>query len=222
MSVSTSDLALGQVVTGFSFPVAALYTHTGTTVTYSSGQDLARGVKIDPQIETGGEDNSFYANNRAAESAQKRFRRGTLNLTVDGLLVTAEKMIMGLATGSVSTVTVGTGGSAVSYDMVDYGDAQSIPYVGVGAVVRSQSNGMELFRAVVYPKVRFDQFALPAETQGEEIDWQTTELSAQISRDDSANHNWQRVSEVMSTELEAYNVVRSVLGMTVATALPQT
>ena len=222
MAVSTSDLALGQVVTGFSFPVAAVYSHTGTTVTYSSGQDLARGVKIDPQIETGGDNNALYANNRAAESAQRRFQRGTLNLTVDGLLVTAEKMLMGLGTGSVSTVTVGSGGSAVSYDMVDYGDAQEIPYVGVGAVVRSQSNGIELFRAVVYPKVRFDQFAIPAETQGEEIDWQTTELSAAISRDDSANHNWQRVSEVVSSELEAYNVVRTVLGMTVATALPQT
>lgn len=218
MAINTADLASGQVVTGFSYPVVALYSlNTAGTVVYSSGRDLARGVKIDPQLETTDDDNSFYANNRVAETAQRRFRSGTLGLTVDGLLIDSEKLIMGLSTGAVSTVTVGTGKTVT---MIDYGDAQDIPYVGVGAVVRSQSNGVELYRAVVYPKVRFEQFALPAETQGEEIDWQTTELSAKISRDDTSNHNWQRVSEVLETELEAYNTVRVLLGLAAAAALP--
>ena len=217
MAINPADLASGQVVTGFSYPVVALYgVNTGGTVTYSSGRDLARGVKIDPQIETSDDDNTFYANNRSAETAQRRFRSGTLGLTVDGLLIDSEKLIMGLSTGAASTVSVGT----ATVNMTDYGDAQDIPYVGVGAVVRSQSNGVELFRAVVYPKVRFEQFALPAETQGEEIDWQTTELSAKISRDDTSNHNWQRVSELLETELEAYNTVRVILGLAVAAALP--
>ena len=220
MAINPSDLASGQVVTGFSYPVVALYSiNTSGNVVYSSGRDLARGVKIDPQVETAGDDNTFYANNRAAETAQRRFKSGTLGLTVDGLLIDSEKLIMGLSTAAVSTVTVSTGSTVT---MTDYGDAQEIPSVGVGAVVRSQSNGVELFRAVVYPKVCFDQFALPAETQGEDIDWQTTELSAQISRDDTANHNWQRVSEVLETELQAYNTVRVILGLTAVAALPTT
>lgn len=218
MAINTADLASGQVVTGFSYPVVALYSlNTAGTVVYSGGRDLARGVKLDPQLETTDDDNSFYANNRVSETAQRRFRSGTLGLTVDGLLIDSEKLIMGLSTGAVSSVTVSTGKTVT---MTDYGDAQDIPYVGVGAVVRSQSNGVELYRAVVYPKVRFEQFALPAETQGEEIDWQTTELSAKISRDDTSNHNWQRVSEILETELEAYNTVRVILGLAAAAALP--
>lgn len=222
MAMDLSALAAGQVVTGFSFPVVALYNNNGGAVTYSGGMDLARGVKIDPQLETADDAKVFYTNNRASETAQKKFRGGTLNLTVDGLLTAAEKLIMGLDSEAESTVTVGTGTSTVSVTMTDYGDAQDIPYVGVGVVVRSQSNGVELFRAVVYTKVRFEQFALPAETQGEEIDWQTTELSGKLNRDDTENHNWQRVSEILETELEAYNVVRAVLGLSVAEALPTT
>lgn len=222
MAIDPTSLAKGQVVTGFSFPVVALYSNTGGAVSYSSGMDLARGVSISPDLDTASDDNVFYANNRAAESAQRKFVGGTLNLTVDGLLLAAEKLIMGLGADAVSSVTVGTGTGAVTVAMTDYGDAQEIPYVGVGAVVRSQSNGVELFRAVIYTKVRFEQFALPAETQGEEIDWQTTELSGKLSRDDTANHNWQRVSEILETELEAYNAVRAVLGLEPVAALPST
>lgn len=220
MSINASDLAVGQVVTGFSCPIVAKYTYSSGEVSYSNGMDLARGVKVDPQIETGGKENVFYANNRAAESAQKRFKNGTLGLTVDGLLRASENLIMGLGSAATSSVTVGTGGTVATYTMTDYGDDQEIPYVGVGVVVRSQSNGIEMFRAVVYPKVRFDQFTVPAETQGEDIDWQTTELSGQLNRDDTSKHNWQRVSEPVETELAAYNIARSVLNMTAATALP--
>ncbi len=222
MAINPSDLANGQVVTGFSFPVVAIYNNNNGAVSYTYGMDLARGVKLDPQLETTDDSNAFYANNRTAETAQRRFRAGTLKLTVDGLLVDAEKLIMGLGSGSVGSVTVGTGSSAVTVATTDYGDAQDIPYVGVGAIVRSQSNGVELFRAVVYPKVRFEQFSITAQTQGEEIDWQTSELSAKISRDDTSNHNWQRFSEVLETELEAYNAVRAMLGLSVAAALPTT
>lgn len=214
MALDPSTLANGQVVTGFSYPVVAKYTNSGSSVTYSSGQILARGVSIEPDVQTGGDENVFYADNRTAESAQKRFQLGTLKLTVDGLLRSAEDLIMGL--GDPVNVTVGT----ATVKVTGYGDGQQIPYCGVGAVVRSQSNGIELFRAVVYPKVRFAQFAVKAATQGEDIDWQTTELEAQISRDDTGAHNWQRYSEILETELEAYNAVRVMLGLTVTTELP--
>ena len=39
-------------------------------------------------------------------------------------------------------------------------------------------------------------------------------------RDDTPAHNWQRVSELLETELEAYNVVRAALGLTPVAALP--
>lgn len=218
MAINPANLAAGQVVTGFSCPVVAKYSNSGSAVSYSDGMDLARGVSMDPDVETTSDENVFYANNRSAESAQGRFKAGTLKLTVDGLLTAAEKLIMGLGTAATSTVTV----SSTTVNVVDYGNAQQIPYVGVGAVVRSQSHGTEMFRAIVYPKVRFAQFAVKAETAGDDIDWQTTELEAQISRDDSAKENWMRCSEPLETELEAYNAVRVMLGMQEAAALPVT
>lgn len=211
-----TKFAAGQVVTGFSFPVVALYQNNGGAVSYTNGMDLARGVSVDPDIETTGDDNDFNANNRASESAPKRFRRGTLALVVDGVLRAAEQMIMGIPDADISTVTVGES----EVEFTDYGDAQKIPYVGVGVIVRSMSNGVEIFRPWVYPKLRFAQFVVPAATEEDDIDWQTTDLEATILRDDTAKHNWQRVGQPLATELEAYNAIRAVLGMSLATELP--
>lgn len=212
--MAVTGLANGAVITGFGFPVVATYSATGTTVTYSNGQDLARGVSVSTSIETLGEDNVFYANNEAAEVAPLRFRRGTATLTVDGLLVAAEKLILGLP--NARSLTVGSDTVA----MEDYGDDQQIPYCGVGYVIRRQSAGVEFYQGVVYTKTRFSQFEPSAETQGEDIDWQTTELEATLLRDDSAKHNWKSVTEPLDTALEAYNAVRVSLGMSVATELP--
>lgn len=211
-----SKFAAGQVVTGFSFPVVALYQNSGGTVSYTNGMDLARGVSVDPDIETTGDDNDFGANNRAAESAPKRFRRGTLALTVDGVFRAVEHLIMGIPEADITTVAVGES----EVEFTDYGDAQDIPYVGVGVIVRSMSNGVEIFRPWIYPKLRFAQFTVPAATEEDDIDWQTTDLEATILRDDTAKHNWQRVGQPLATELEAYNAIRTVLGMSIATELP--
>lgn len=201
------DFAAGKVVTGFSKPYVALYSASGGNVTYTSGQELARGVSVEPEIETTGDDNTFYANNMAAESAPQRFRGGTLTLTVDGLLVAAEKLIMGITASS--TVEVGS----TQATLHDYDDTQKIPYMGVGFIVRYMSNGITSFVPHIYTKARFAQFTVGAATEEDEIDWQTTELSASLHRDDSPKHRWQRVGEDYETELDAENVLRVVLGM---------
>ena len=212
--MAVTGLASGAVITGFGYPVVAKYAASGSTVTYSNGQDLARGVSVSTSIETLGEDNIFYANNEAAEVAPLRFRRGTATLTVDGLLVAAEKLILGLP--NARSLTVGSG----TVSMEDYGDDQEIPYCGVGYVIRRQSAGVEYYQGVVYTKARVSQFEPGAETQGEDIDWQTTELEATLLRDDTSKHNWKSVSEPLATALEAYNAVRVSLGMSPAADLP--
>lgn len=203
-----SNFAVGKVVTGFSCPYVALYSANGGNPTYSQGMRLARGVGINPEIETQGEDNVFYADNAAAEAAPQRFRRGTVTLTVDGLLRKAEDLIMGLT--ARSTVKVG----AETANLYDYDDTQNIPYVGIGAVVRYMSNGIESFVPHIYTKARFAQFTVPANTEEEDIDWQTTALSAVLNRDDSPRHKWQRVGDGFGTQTEAENVIRAVFGMT--------
>lgn len=213
--MAVSGLAQGAPITGFSYPVVAKYAASGGTVSYSDGMILARGVSVAPSIETsGGEDNIFYANNGAAEQAQARFRRGTATFTVDGLLAAAERLILGLP--AAGSTTVGSGTVAVTA----YGDNQDIPYTGVGYVIRRMSAGVVFYQAVVYPKVRFAQFTPGAATEADDIDWQTTEIEATLLRDDSSNHDWQKVSEPLETELEAYNTVRVLLGLAVATAVP--
>ena len=172
-------MAAGKVCTGFSKPYVALYSESSGTISYTSGQQLARGVDVTIEPETG-DDNDFYADNVKAESAGKKFTGGTLTLTVDGLLVAAEKLIMGLPTPS-------------SGDWIPYDDDQSVPYVGVGFIARYMSGGVESFAPVVLVKCMFNQVQVSAATQEEEIDWQTQELSASIYRGDDAKHTWKYV-----------------------------
>lgn len=199
--------AAGKVGTGFCCPYVALYSANGGNPSYSEGMRLARGVSVSPDINVQGEDNNFYADNITAESAPMRFRSGTTALTVDGLLRKAENFIMGL--NATSNVKVGE----ATETLYDYDDRQKIPYVGIGFVVRYMSNGIESFVPVIYCKARFAQFAVSAATEEDDIDWQTTELSATLMRDDSAKHRWQRVGGSQETQIAAENVIRAVFGM---------
>lgn len=216
--MALAGLANGAVTTGFRYPVVAKYNNNGGTVSYSDGRDLARGVSMDVDIEVYGENNVFYANDGAAEEAKPKFKRGTVNLTVDGLFRASEDLILGSLT--TESVAVGTGTGAATVSVSDNDDDQEIPYVGYGVVLRRQSAGVEFFQGLVYPKTRFNQFAPSAETQGEEIDWQTTDLSAALLRDDTPKHKWQRLTEPLATDLEAYNAVRVMLDMSVAAQVP--
>lgn len=192
-------MAAGKVCTGFSKPYVALYSATGTTISYTSGQVLARGVDVSIEAESS-DDNNFYADNVLAESAGKKFTSGTVTLTVDGLKTAAEKMIMGLPTG--------TG------DWMDYGDDQEIPYVGIGFLARYMSDGVESWTPIVLVKCMFNEIGTSAATQEDEIDWQTQELSASIHRGDDANHNWKSVGTTeYTTEAAAEAALKTKLGI---------
>lgn len=192
--------AAGKVLTGFSLPYVALYAHSGTTVSYSSGQKLARGVSVSIEPESGDE-NNFYADNIAAESSPGVFTNGTVTLTVDGLLAAAEKLIMGLPT-------------ADQQGFMHYGDGMAIPYVGIGFVCRYQSDGVTTFTPVILRKCRFTSPGTEANTQEEEIDWQTQELSAAILRDDSATHDWKYVGGDESSESAAEAKIKTAFSIT--------
>ena len=191
-------MAAGKVCTGFSKPYIALYSATGTTISYTSGQVLARGVDVSIEAEST-DDNEFFADNVRAESAGKTFTSGTVTLTVDGLKTAAEKLIMGLPTA--------TG------DWMDYGDDQEIPYVGIGFIARYMSDGVESWTPILIYKCMFDEIGLSAATQEEEIDWQTQELSASIHRSDDTNHNWRSVGIEYQTEAAAEAALKTKLGI---------
>lgn len=190
-------MANGRVITGFSKPYVAIYGESGGVVSYTSTQILARGVNVDLSIDSA-DDNNFYADNVVAESATGMFGGGTVTLTVDGLLTAAEKLILGLPTAD------GDGWTA-------YGDAMSIPYCGVGFVVRYMSDGVTTYVPVILTKVKFSVPNLSAATQEDEIDWQTQELTATIMRDDTADHNWKYVGNGVSTEAAAETAITAKL-----------
>lgn len=192
--------AAGKVLTGFSLPYVALYGHSGTTVTYSSGQKLARGVSVSIEPESGDE-NNFYADNIAAESSPGVFTNGTVTLTVDGLLAAAERLIMGLP-------------AADNEGFMHYGDDMSIPYVGIGFICRYMSDGVTTYTPVILRKCRFTSPGTDANTQAEEIDWQTQELSAAILRDDTAKHDWKYVGGDEADEAAAEAKIKAVFSIT--------
>lgn len=193
--------AAGKVKTGFSLPYVALYSASGTTVSYSSGQKLARGVEASYDIETS-DDNIFYADNIEAENDSGTFRSGTLNLTVDGLRMTAERLIMGLPAAD------GTSG------LTAYNDDQNIPYVGVGYIYRHQSEGEVTFTPIIFPRVKFNQIADSGSTQEESIDWQTQDLTATIKRAEDAKRTWRYVGDDEETEAAAEAVIKTFFSIT--------
>lgn len=193
-------MANGRVLTGFSQPFIALYAHTGTTITYSSGQVLARGVSVELEPNADDDDNIFYADNVASESVAGEFKGADLTLTVDGLLPTAEALLYGLPTAD------GDG-------WIHYGDNMSIPYVGVGFVCRYMSAGSTTYLPVVLTKCRFKVPTLSAQTQEEDIDWQTQELSATVLKDDGGNGDWKIVNSAQTTEASAVALIKTALSI---------
>ncbi len=190
--------AAGRVCTGFSKPYVATYSNTGSVVTYSSGQLLARGVSVNLQPESS-EDNNFYADNIVAESGAGEFIGGTVELEVDGLFRDTEDLIFGAP--------------AAVDGWVGDGDANSIPFCGVGFIVRWMSDGVTKFQPVVLPKVKFNIPEEERATQEDEIDWQTTTLVATLMRDDTDNKNWRYRGAEFASEALAEAELKEFLGI---------
>ena len=188
-------MAAGKVCTGFSLPYVALYNDGA----YTSGMKLARGVDVTVSPEAS-DDNKFYADNHEAENASGTMNGGTVDLTVDGLLTAAEKLIMGLP-------------AAVS-DWTAYDDDQRIPYVGIGYIARYMSDGVTTYVPTVIVKAKFAQIESSAATQEEDIDWQTQSLSATMYRGDDAKHTWKYVGGDQETEEAAEALLKVKLGIT--------
>lgn len=197
--------AAGKVCTGYSSPFVAEYEATAGTggavnVSYSNGQELARGVGIELQITTT-DGVVFYANNGAAESANGKFQSGKANLTVDGLFIAAERLIMGL-------------GEAAQDGFTDYDDDQEPPYIGLGVVGRFMSDGVTTYTPFILPKIKFSVPNRTMNTSENTVNFQTQALEADILRDDTAKHKWLRVGGDETTEAAAIAKIKTFLNIT--------
>ena len=195
-------MANGKVITGYSQPIVAKYTYSSNTISYSNVTPLARGVEVQMEVEIGDATN-FFADNTIAEAVAGQFNGATATLTVDGLKDTARNLIAGLTTSK--QILVGT--STVNAKVYD--DLQVIPYVGIGFVVRYMENGVTTYAPVILPKAQFSPESLNAATQGESVEFQTTELQATVMRADDTNHSWKIVAEDQATEAAAVAVINA-------------
>ena len=192
--------AVGKVTIGFSKPYVAKYSESGGVVTYSAGQLLARGVSVSAEVDSS-DNNNFYADNIIAESDAGTFSGGTVTLTVDGLLQDAEKLIQGLAAANTAGFLV-------------YDDDQATPYVGIGFIIKTMSEGVTYYTPVIFTKTRAGQLTVAAETQGESIDWQTAEIPFSIFKDDTAKHAWKLVGGEVADEATAEAAIKTFLNIT--------
>lgn len=191
--------ANGRVITGFSKPYIANYAASGTTITYSGGMVLARGVSVSLAPESA-DDNKFYADNVTAETAAGVFTGGTATITVDGLNPAARALAYGLP-------------EAGSDGWTADGDTTNAPYVGIGYIVRYMSGCDVIYVPTVLAKTRLSIPTEEASTQEDEIDWQTTALDFTLMRDDSANHNWRFIGADFTTEEAAEAALKAKLGI---------
>lgn len=194
---------------GLSKPYYALYSNNGGTVSYSGGALLGKAVELSMELD-GADANILFADNGPAES-DKQFAGGTLTITTDDLLPNAAAGILGLTLETVAIEDVTT---ETPKELI-FGDAQVIPYVGFGVIVKKQQSNVIKWLGLVYPKVQFSNPGISAVTQGETIEWQTPELSATIMRDDTTAHNWCRYS-LLDSEADAEAYVKKLLGITTA------
>ena len=196
--------ASGRVATGFSKPYVAKYIASGTSVIYQGARRLARGVNVKVQPESS-DDNNFYADNQAAESASGLFTGGTVELEVDGLFTSSYNYIMGI--------------EDVAEGWTADGNKSEVPYVGIGFIVRWMSAGVTTYQPIVIAKCKFSVPEEERATQEDEIDWQTTTLSAAMMRDDTTEEAWRYRGADFATEAEAETALVERLGGTEPTQI---
>lgn len=193
---------------GLSKPYYAIYNENNGTPTYSGGGLIGKATEMTLELE-GAEANVLYADNGPAES-DNQFAGGSLTLSTDDLLPTPMLAILGLKQEAMDIDDVTTS----SPQWIIYDDDQEIPYVGFGGIVKAKQNGVTKWIAVVLTKIQFANPGVNAVTQGETIEWQTSELTANVMRDDSAKHRWQMRSTPMDTEADAEAAIKDALNIT--------
>lgn len=193
---------------GLSKPFYAVYSNTGTTVSYASGGVLGKYTALRLELDNANE-NILYADNAPAEIDQG-FSGGTFSVTTDDLRPDVAKAIFGLTEETISVTGVTTTGA--KWQVND--DDQAIPYLGVGGVLTKKVDGVMKYVAFVMEKVQFRNNGMDVTTQGETIEWQTPMLEGKLFRSDNAKHSWRRLSTLLDSEAEAIAAVKDFLNIT--------
>ena len=193
---------------GLSKPYYAIYSNTGTTVTYSKGGVIGKYTEFSLELEDG-DNNILYADNGPAES-DNSFAGGTATVTTDDLIAERMLAILGLKKEAITTPELST---KDAYWLV-FDDDQDTPYIGLGGIIKKKINNATKYQAFILTKIQFTNPGLEAVTQGETIEWQTQELSATIMRSDEAKARWFMISNELDSEEDAEKIIKAHLNIT--------
>lgn len=197
-----------MAIIGCSYLKYAKYTASDGAVTYSNGGTAAKLVKLNISLDSSS-DNDFYADN-AIDETDTQFAGGTLTVGTNDLTDAVAKVILGLQSAALTSITGITDADA---EEIIFDNRQLTPYLGLGMVVKHKRSGATAWTGIVLTKTLFQVPADAAETQGKTINWQTPELTATIMRDDTANQTWKRQA-TFTTEAQAIAYINDRLSIT--------
>ena len=183
-----------MAIIGLKYPVAAKYSATGATVSYSEGRVLGEAISISTTVNS--TDVKLYADDDIAEQVQE-FSNGTCTINIDD------------ADDEVSAWLLGHVKSEDGELTNKYTDIA--PYVGMGFYGRRRKNNVESYRAIWYAKVMFKEPGDSLTTKGESIEFQTPTFEGTLSR--AADGIWRR-TKTFTTEAEARGWLNKLAGIT--------
>lgn len=197
-----------MAIIGLSKPYFAVYSNSGSTVTYSDGAVLGKATQMDIEL-SDSSSNIFYADNGPAET-DSQFSGGTVTITTDELSAAAMTKALNMQEVAIAVTDVTTTGAKWLIN----NDDQVVPYVGIGGLAKKMINGSIKYVAIVLDKVKLRNLGMSITTQGESIEWQTPSVTGDIFRSDKTKHDWRRISTPLDTEAEAEAAVKDYLSIT--------
>lgn len=202
-----------MAIKGVSKFVTADYSYNGSAVSYSNGTVNQKLVSYSSEIEAA-EANNLYADNGISETDAGTFASGTLTVGTDDLSQDTSKALLTIK--EVNVQIGDTPGKTIKSLVFD--DTTKGKEKGVGVIELHQVNGVDMYRALVFLRVRFNVPANSATTKGESVEWQTPELTASILRSDLVDntngvHPWKQEGDCESEE-EALAFIKKILNIT--------
>lgn len=209
-----------MAIKGLTSPVVGDYNYEKekNTVSYHSGVVAGSAVEYGASWTTS-EESKLYADDKEKESDGGTFQSGELTLGTDDLTPEVSKFILGIKEIEKSY------GVNKTAKVIVYDDDMKRAPKGVGIIETHQLDGVPFYRAVVFPKVKFNIPENAATTKGETVEWQTPSITGSIMRSDevsvNGNHPWQWFSDFES-ESAALEFLKDVLGVGVQAPLSVT
>ena len=196
-----------MAIIGLSKLVFGKYSNNLGTVTYSGGAVTEKLASYGIEVQAV-EDNNLYLDNAIAETDAGAFLSGTYTVQTGDLSKETSMLML-----SLKEVTLTQ--KEVQVKELVFDDSVTSNYLGVGQIEMHQVDNVINYRAVWLPKVKFNIPSNSATTKGNQIEWQTKELSGTIFRSDEVsenyNHPW-KIEAAFPTEEDALKYLLTKAG----------